>query len=206
MKGKFFAVVAALVLAGAFAIPASAQELTNDVIFLRLGYIPNYTVSYDISLPDTEFKGFAGMAEYNLNLNPVLIGFGLEYQRVVDDSESDDQIAHFLIPQVTAKFMTAGGFYLGAGLAGKYLVGYDFGSGVNTDKKIDLWVNGVLGYMATISDGVYLDVMARFGYNLTNTTFDEFEEGGAKYKIKADSAYDIAIYIGVGFKSFGTGL
>ena len=43
MKVKLFAVLAALLMACAIAIPASAQELTNDVIFLRVGYIPAYT-------------------------------------------------------------------------------------------------------------------------------------------------------------------
>ncbi|MBP7586137.1 MAG: hypothetical protein KBA61_18995 [Spirochaetes bacterium] len=214
MKVKLFAVLAALLMACAIAIPASAQELTNDVIFLRVGYIPAYTVSFDgeiagQSIDDSEFAGFAGMAEYNLNLNPVLIGFGIEYQRVVDDADeagADDSVASFLIPQVTAKFMTAGGFYIGAGLAGKYLIGYDFGEGVDTDKTIDLWLNGVIGYMATISEGIYLDVSGRFGLNLTNSTFDEIETTLGKTKYDASSAYDIAIYVGIGFKSFATGM
>jgi hypothetical protein len=210
MKVKFFAVLAALLMACAIAIPASAQELTNDVIFLRVGYIPTYVItSEESAYEDFEFAGFAAMGEYNLNLNPVLIGFGLEYQRVVDDADeagADDSVASFLIPQVTAKFMTAGGFYIGAGLAGKYLIGYDLGEGVDTDKTIDLWLNGVIGYMATISEGIYLDVSGRFGYNLTNSTFDEYEMGGTTYKWKADSAYDIAIYVGIGFKSFATGM
>jgi hypothetical protein len=210
MKSKMFAIAALVLLIGAVTVPAMSQELTNDVVVLRVGWIPSYTVSFDVeNSDDAEFTGFAGMAEYNLNVSPVLIGFGIEYQRVVDDAEDagdDDSIAGFLIPQVTAKFMAAGGFYIGAGLAGKYLINYDLGSGVETDKTIDLWVNGVIGYIAMISDGIYLDVMGRFGYNLTNNTWDELESSGYKLETKAKSAYDLAIYVGIGFKSFQTGL
>lgn len=209
MKSKMFAIAAALLLIGAVTVPAFSQELTNDVVVIRAGWIPAYTVGFEpADSEDAEFTGFGVMGEYNLNLNPVLIGFGLEYQRVVDEGENgaDDAIAGFLIPQVTAKFMAAGGFYIGAGVAGRYLINYDLGSGVETDKTIDLWLNGVIGYIAMISDGIYLDIMGRFGYNLTNSTWDEVESGGVTSKNKPDSAYDIAVYIGIGFKSFQTGL
>ncbi len=209
MKSKMFAIAAAVFMIGALVVPAMSQELTNDVVVLRAGWIPAYTVSFDIpNAEDSEFKGFAVMGEYNLNLNPVLLGFGLEYQRVVDEGEdgADDTVAGFLIPQVTAKFMAAGGFYIGAGVAGKYLISYDLGSGVETDKTIDLWLNGVIGYIAMISDGIYLDIMGRFGYNLTNQTWDELKVGNSTSEMKAKSAYDIAVYVGIGFKSFQTGL
>lgn len=210
MKVKFFAVLAALLMVGAVAIPASAQELTNDVIFLRVGYVPNYTVSFDTepAQDDAEFTGFAFIGEYNLNLSPVLIGFGLEWQRVVYEYEApstDELVAQFLIPQVTAKFMTAGGFYLGAGLAGRYNLSNDTGGQYNFKKEVDLWVNGVIGYIATLSDGIYLDLQGRFGYNLTNSQWDKYDVANAEDN-KADSAYDIAVYVGIGFKSFGTGL
>ncbi len=209
MKSKMFAIAAAVLMIGALVVPAMSQELTNDVVVLRAGWIPAYTVSFDIpNADDAEFKGFAVMGEYNLNLNPVLLGFGLEYQRVVEEGEEgeDDTVAGFLIPQVTAKFMAAGGFYIGVGVAGKYLINYDLGSGVETDKTIDLWLNGVIGYIAMISDGIYLDIMGRFGYNLTNATWDEVRAGGQTFDYKAKSAYDIAVYVGIGFKSFQTGL
>lgn len=208
MKSKMFAIAAAVLMIGALIVPAFSQELTNDVVVIRAGWIPSYTVGFEDGGEDGEFNGFAVMGEYNLNMNPVLIGFGLEYQRVVDEGEdgADDTVAGFLIPQVTAKFMAAGGFYIGAGVAGRYLINYDLGSGVETDKTIDLWLNGVIGYIAVISDGIYLDIMGRFGYNLTNTTWDEYTVGGVTYKSKADSAYDIAVYVGIGFKSFQTGL
>ncbi len=204
MKSKMFTIAVALLMMGALTAPAFSQELTNDVVVIRAGWIPAYTVSSDVEgSKDAEFSGFGIMGEYNLNMNPVLIGFGIEYQRVVDEGEdgADDTTAGFLIPQVTAKFMAAGGFYLGAGVAGKYLINYDLG-GAETNKTIDLWLNGVIGYIAMISDGIYLDIMGRFGYNLTNSTWEEIES----QKKNVDSAYDIAVYVGIGFKSFGTGL
>lgn len=209
MKSKMFAIAASFLMIGALVVPAFSQELTNDVVVLRAGWIPSYTVSFDLpNMNDSEFTGFAGMAEYNLNLSPMLIGFGVEYQRVVEEGDDgeDDSIAGFLIPQVTAKFMAAGGFYIGAGVAGRYLINYDLGSGVETDKTIDLWLNGVIGYIAMVSDGIYLDIMGRFGYNLTNTFMDEVKVDSTTVDLKAKSAYDLAIYVGIGFKSFQTGL
>jgi hypothetical protein len=87
MKSKLLLALAAFAMV--FGVTAGAQAqyaVTNDVIFVNLGYIPNYTASYDVSgADDLEFMGFAAMGEYNLNLGAVWIGFGLEYQYLVDD-------------------------------------------------------------------------------------------------------------------------
>lgn len=232
MKVKFFAVLAALLMVGAVAIPATAQELTNDVIFLRLGYVPMSVTSFDKGIKgdavDPNFKwdnlestGFAAVGEYNLNVSPVLIAFGIEYQRLtstgaVNDgsgvSDFSDVVNQFVIPQVTAKFLTAGGFYIGAGIAAKWMVAteaFSIGGGskdMKWDKAIDLWVNGVIGYIFPISDGIYMDVQGRFGYNVTGNQYSSLTEPNKSYDLSTKSAYDVAIYVGVGFKSFATGL
>jgi len=214
MKVKLFAVLAALFMVGAIAIPASAQDaVTNDVIFLRLGYIPNYTFSIEQDDPTQddsfEFTGFAGMGEYNLNLGNFWIAFGLEFQRIEEDVTGDDEplIAQFLIPQVTAKFVTGGGFYLGAGLAARYNLSNEIdGSTVEFDKEVDLWFNGVVGYFMPITEGVYFDIQGRLGFNLTNNQWESGKSDSGKIEFKTESAYDIAIYVGIGFRGLASGL
>ncbi len=212
MKAKFLSVFAALAMVFAFTLAAQAQyAVTDDVIFLKVGYIPNYTVSFnEADTPDLEFKGFGVAGEYNINFGMVWLGVGLEYQYVYDNKAfdtTDELTAQFILPQVNVKFVTAGGLYLGAGLAGKYLISNDFSnSDVDFDKKIDLWGNILLGYVMPIAEGVYFNVEGRFGYNFTNDQWKEYDSGGASNKIKMDSAYDFAIYVGIGFRALSTGL
>jgi hypothetical protein len=217
MKFKILAVIAAFTLVFAFAFNADAQEMTTDVVFIKLGYIPSYTVSFDDdwkedgvtttgSVDDLEASGFAIQGEYNLNLSPLWLGFGVEWQRLVEDQ--DDSVIQFLIPQVTAKFVTGAGFYIGAGLAGKYLIAYSYeGEGdVEPDKKIDLWLNGVIGFFMPIAEGVFFNVEGKFGYNLTNTQWESFTVDSKDYEYSPKSAYDISIYVGIGFRAFATGI
>lgn len=207
---KLLGVVAALVVFMGVSVAAQAQyAVTNDVIFVRLGYIPAYTVSFDEQdWDDLEFSGFAANGEYNVNMGQFWIGIGLEYQYVVDEDAQDgteDYTAQFLLPQVNAKFVTGGGLYIGAGFSGKYLISQDYGnSDYEAKKKIDLWGNIIIGFFTPITEGVYFDVEGRFGYNLTNNQFSEWEDSSDK--IGMDSAYDIAIYVGVGFRALSTGL
>ena len=42
-----FSVLAAFALVAAFSLRADAQYMTQDVIFVKAGYIPVYTVTYD---------------------------------------------------------------------------------------------------------------------------------------------------------------
>ncbi|MCX7679187.1 MAG: hypothetical protein N2316_08195, partial [Spirochaetes bacterium] len=60
----------------------------------------------------------------------------------------------------------------------------------------------IVGFIAMISDGIYLDIMGRFGYNLTNNTWGKADD----MEVDVDSAYDIAVYLGIGLKTFQTGL
>ncbi len=219
MKVKFFAVLAALLMLGAFAVPASAQyAVTDDVIFLRVGYSQQTVTSdrfeivggppADTNPDDFEWSGFSAQGEYNLNLNGILLGFGLEYSYMTEDE--GDYIAQYLTPQVSAKFITAGGFYIGAGLAGKYLMAQSFeGDWVDDlewDKKIDLWGNLMVGFIMPVSEYYYVDVQGRFGWNLTNQQFESAQGTylGTDYDIEVEtaSAYDIAIYM-FGFVASG---
>lgn len=219
MKVKILAVLAAFTMVFAFAFNTDAQEMTTDVVFIKLGYIPSYTVTFDDdvivdgatipgSVDDLEASGFAIQGEYNLNLSPLWLGFGVEYQRLLEDS--DDNVIQFLIPQVTAKFVTGAGFYIGAGLAGKYLISFsyegDLYDDVEPDKKIDLWLNGVIGFFMPIAEGVFLDVEGKFGYNLTNSQWESGTYDSSDVEFSPNSAYDISIYVGVGFRAFATGI
>ena len=219
MKIKILAVLAAFTLVFAFAFNADAQMMTTDVVFIKLGYIPSYTASFDDdwkidgvtqaeSADDREHSGFAIQGEYNLNLNPLWLGFGVEYQRLIEDK--DDDVIQFLIPQVTAKFVTGAGFYLGAGLAGKYLIAYSYEGDqpedIEADKKIDLWLNGVIGFFMPIAEGVFLDLEGKFGYNLTNSQWESWTADSSDVEFSPKSAYDISIYVGIGFRAFATGI
>jgi len=101
-------------------------------------------------------------------------------------------------------------------LSGKYLTGQssdpieDAGDDVEFDQTIDLWANGVIGFMTPIQEFVYLDIEGRFGYNLTNNQFAEAEfyesgSGTEKADFDIDSQYDLAIYVGVGYRVAATG-
>ncbi len=218
MKLKFFVVFIAMAMVFAFSYNADAQ-MTTDVILIRVGYIPMYTVTADEVVredgsvidddpDDMEHNGYALNGEYNLNMSPVWIGIGLEYQYTIED-ENDD-IAQFIMPQANVKFVTAAGFYVGAGLAGKYMMSYSYeGEGdedVDVDKEIDLWANGIVGIIMPIGEGLFFNLEGRFGYNLTNNQYENGSSDNMDYEIKTNSAYDIGIYAGIGFRAEYTGI
>jgi hypothetical protein len=200
MKSKFFVVLAALAMVFALSYSSQAQTLTSDIVFLKFGYVPVYSYEYDVSGSDPNtFNGVALMGEYNLNFNNFWIGFGLEWQYLMGSdlqgvSEDSDYTLQFLSPQLSFKFAALGGLYVGAGLTGKYLIASDGPSGFeDPDKKFDLWINGILGYYLPIGEAVFLDFEGKFGYNLTNQQFDQYAD--------VKSNYDIALYIGVGYRA-----
>ncbi len=191
MKMKITALLGGLTMLFALSTTAFAQtELTDDVVFVKLGYTKT-TVSYDGDVDDSDFGGLGVQGEYNINMNPMLVGIGIEYQYVTGDYDSTMQ---FLNPMVTAKFMTAGGFYAGAGLVGRYMLSFDDENDSEIDKKIDLWGQVTLGFMMPIDEGIYFDVEGKFGYNFTNNQFEE------------TNSYDLSVYAGIGFRAFSTGL
>ncbi|TAL37881.1 MAG: hypothetical protein EPN93_05270 [Spirochaetes bacterium] len=205
MKSKFFVILAALVAVFAFSYGASAQTLTTDIVFLKLGYVPVYTFEYDVAGSETyDWTGFAVAGEYNLNFDNFWLGFGLEWKRMQGDdfgstvTGEDKYINQFLSPQFSAKFAALGGLYVGAGVEGKYLISSKVpAGGEKADKKIDLWVDGILGYyMVSPWDGVFFDLEGRFGYNLTNNQFKDKDTGD---KIKSN--YDVTLYVGIGYRA-----
>jgi hypothetical protein len=229
---KLLGVVAALVVFMGVSVAAQAQYgVTGDVVFVRLGY-SNFTMqSNEVTGPtgavqdanpnDLEGNGFNVQGEYNLNLTNFLIGFGLEYTYMKAEiagtgGEADDEfVFHFLAPYVSAKFLTAGGFYIGAGVAGKYLMSQSYetsgGADYEYDKKFDLWANLMLGFIMPVAEYYYIDIQGRFGYNLTNNQFEsqDYRASGGQtntYKNDIDSQYDFAIYVGFGFRAVSTGL
>jgi hypothetical protein len=204
MKFRILSFIAGVAMIAALSGSANAQFMTQDLVFVKVGYIPTYTVSYDVEgADDSELSGFAIQGEYNLNFNKFWLGLGLEYQYMNDD---EGDVKHsFLLPMVSAKMAAVGGLYVGAGLSGKYLIAteeYEDGSEVN--KKIDLWANGILGYHMPVAEGIFLDLEGRFGWNLTNNQFSEFKYGGTTYDYDTKNAYDIAFYVGVGFRAPGS--
>ena len=208
MKFKKLAVLSAFFMIFAGAYSAKAQDITNDIVFLKGGWIPNYTVTFDeAGMKDTTADGFAIQGEYNLNFNGFWLGFGFEYQRVIDAGENgaDDTVMQFIQPMASAKITAVGGLYLGAGLSGKYLISLKPDDEPTPTKKIDLWANGILGYYMPITEGVYLDLEGRFGWNLTNNQFSKWEQNGNTSELKTKSAYDMAFYLGIGTNALGTG-
>lgn len=210
MKFKKLAVLSAffMIFAGSYSV--NAQDITEDIVFLKGGWIPNYTVIYEdeVKKDDVVAEGFAVQGEYNLNFDGFWLGFGFEYQRVVDAGKkgADDTVMQFIQPMASAKITAVGGLYLGAGLSGKYLISINKPDDEPIPtKKIDLWVNGVLGYYMPITEGVYLDLEGRFGWNLTNNQFSEEEQAGQTIDVKTKSAYDMAFYLGIGTHALGTG-
>lgn len=205
MKTKFFMVLIALAMVFSFSYGLQAQTLTSDIVFLKVGYVPVYSFKYDVPNSESlDFNGFGIQGEYNLNFNNFWIGFGLEWQRLTGSdfgpgvSNENDYVIQFLTPQVSAKFAAIGGLYVGAGLAGKYMIACDIpaGAGESPDKKIDLWVNGIIGYYMPIAEAVFLDLEGKFGYNLTNQQFADDTD--------VKSNYDIAVYVGIGYRAAGS--
>jgi hypothetical protein len=205
MKAKVFAIFAALAMVFAFSYSASADSLSTDIVFLKLGYVPVYTYEYDTSNSETfDWSGFAIAGEYNLNFNNFWLGFGLEWKRMQGSdfgsgiTGEDKFVAQFLSPQFSAKFAALGGLYVGAGVEGKYLISSKVPEGYEkADKKIDLWVDGILGYYTTTPwDGVFFDFEGKFGYNLTN---NQFKDKDSDTKIKSN--YDITLYVGIGYRA-----
>lgn len=225
MKTKLMLVFAMFCMVFAFSYNANAQYMTGDVVFLKLGWVPTYTVSFDKdedgeTKKDVESSGFAVQGEYNLNLDGILLGFGLEYERVETELGEDyDDLKinnSFITPMVSVKLATEGGFYIGAGLSGKYLIGTEKMEGtyagypfeMEFKKTIDLWANGILGYHVPVAEGIFLDLEGRFGWNLTNKQFDKIDltmNGTTEeLNIKAKNAYDIAFYVGIGTRARGS--
>lgn len=206
MKLKIMSVLAAFAMVAAFSLNADAQYMTQDVIFLKAGYIPVYNVSYDEEgddWPDLESRGFAIQGEYNLNFSGFWLGFGMEYQYTKVDLENSKNIANqFILPMASIKVAAVGGLYVGGGIAGKYLIATEKNEEYEAKKKVDLWANGILGYHTPIGEGLFLDLEGRFGWNLTNKQFSEYENVSETYKMK--NAYDIAFYAGIGFRALGS--
>ncbi len=207
MKFKYLAIAGAFLMIFTFANNAHAQYMTTmDLIFLKVGWIPTYIVTYDEDIDDTETTGFAVQGEYNLNFDGFWLGFGVEYQRVVDEGEegADDTTLQFIQPMVSAKLAAVGGLYLGAGVSGKYLFGYDPEEDYVPTKTIDLWANGILGYYFPVAEFAFITLEGRFGWNLTNNQFSELEVGNSTVDVKTKSAYDMAFYVGIGTRAPGT--
>lgn len=220
MKVKIFSILAAFIMIAAFSLSASAQYMTQDVIFIKAGYIPTYAVSFKesnlLGSPykpnDLEGSGFCAQGEYNLNFNGFWMGFGLEYQYIKIKGSTDQKDLYnnetkhsFILPMVSFKVAAVGGLYVGAGVAGKYLIATESDNAqTKASKKIDLWANGILGYHVPIGEGVFLDLEGRFGWNLTNKQFSEFKSGGSSYTFDPKNAYDIAFYAGIGFRAIGS--
>jgi hypothetical protein len=210
MKFRLLSLVLGLALFTVLTANAEAQYMTQDVIFLKLGYIPVSNVTFDAKgSEDVELKGFAVQGEYNMNFNGFWLGFGLEYQYMMQEVDNlagtKVDISHsFLMPEVSAKIATVGGLYVGGGVSGKYLIATEAVDQMEAVKKIDLWVNGILGYHMPIAEGFFLDLEGRFGWNLTNHQFSEVEFANSTFKTETKNAYDIGLYVGIGFRAPGS--
>jgi hypothetical protein len=210
MKFRIFSVLASLAMVATISFSAEAQYMTQDVVFVKAGYLPVYNVTFkekDGNKPDDlEFKGFAVQGEYNLNFNGFWMGFGLEYQYDRLNVENSKNLTYqFILPMASVKIAAVGGLYVGGGVAGKYLIANENqDNGAEVKKKIDLWVNGIIGYHVPIGEGVFFDLEGRFGWNLTNKQFSESTYLGETYKSYPKNAYDIAFYAGIGFRALGS--
>jgi hypothetical protein len=194
MKAKLFAITVILAVLCLFSANVNAQTLTSDIVFLKIGYVPIYSFEAKDALDNKktyDHHGFGFQGEYNLNFNNFWLGFGLEWQMLYY-SKDVDRTYQFLTPQVSAKFAALGGLYVGIGFAGKYLIASKEAG--DPTKKIDLWINAILGYYLPIGEAVFLDLEGKFGYNLTQ---QQFKENGAKII----SNYDIVFYVGVGYRA-----
>ncbi len=240
MKSKLLAVLVMALAAFAFTGIAQAQtEMTNDVIFIKAGYVPISNTTFDkgatrdgvsqptIAMGDLEGSGWALQGEYNLNFQSFWVGIGLEYQRIkVDDFEYTEGTTkakltshtnQFIMPMVSGKFVAGGGLYLGAGLGVKYMTGTQaWGDTTSSnkydkwEKKTDLWGHAIVGWFTPVAEGVYLDIEGRFGYNFTKNQYESFKDtdpaDSHNWKLTPKSAYDMAIYVGVGFRASASGI
>jgi hypothetical protein len=211
MKFRIFSVLAALAMVATISFSAEAQYMTQDVIFVKAGYIPVYNVTFKekegFKPEDEELKGFAVQGEYNLNFSGFWLGFGLEYQYDrLDIKDEKNTTYQFIMPMASIKIAAVGGLYVGGGVSGKYLIAADsFSDGSKYDKKIDLWANGIIGYHVPIGEGVFFDLEGRFGWNLTNKQFSSgVDATDNTVKLKPKNAYDIAFYAGIGFRALGS--
>lgn len=210
MRFKCLAFFAALMMVFALSYSANAQTLSTDLVFVKVGYIPVYTVDYKAEgIKDAEQSGFAVQGEYNLNFGTFWLGVGLEYERVKTEDFTDDEdvCSQFIMPMVSAKLAAMGGLYLGVGLSGKYLVAADdlgeVSPGVKMEftKEFDLWANAIVGFYMPIGEAVFLDLEGRFGYNLTNNQYSEVDVDGVTAEYDVNSTYDFAVYVGIGFRA-----
>lgn len=176
-----------------------AQEMTDDVAFLRVGYQWN-TLKPDVpNAEDFKLNGLGVEGEYNLNLGGMLLGFSLEYAYLSYTEEKAYDYG-FLTPMVALKLLAPGGFYIGPGISLRYLMSSYLPKEVEEpDSEVDLWVNGVAGFMTPVAEGIYLDIQARFGWNLTNNQFEDWFD-------KIDKAYNLAVYAGIGTRTRATGI
>ncbi|GAB4221312.1 MAG TPA: hypothetical protein PL059_12005 [Spirochaetota bacterium] len=236
-KGTQLVVIMAIVtVISFFAVPIAAEAPSGSFIIAHLGYVPIAATGYDFSAIDSEngwnpnfvvlehkSQGAALNIEYNFNTNPLLFSFGFEYQLLWDKFSVFQDIGggvyetiklktylnQYMMPSVTIKYLTASGFYMGTGIALKYLAvtekvkpdnGYDFS--LEFDKKLDFWSITIVGYIISINQGLYLDVQGRFGYNLTNNQFSSLKTnspgGDMKAYLMPRTMYDAAILVGVG--------
>ncbi len=210
------------------AAPLSAEAPSGNFAVVRLGYVPftnvvfgNGTGSTDSPWdPDSRPSGFVSRGpafniEYNINAAPVLIALGLEYRLLWtklsftegapgSKNTFDDGMQHFILPMVMAKYMTPGGTYVGVGLSGKLLVAAErlkpMSENVEYEQMFDYWGVAVVGYMAKIGDGLFIDLQGRFGYNLTNSQYTELKDKDTAETSFFDvkSSHDAAFYAGVG--------
>lgn len=194
MKSRCVLTLAACALLAALAPRSGAQTLTRDTVFLKAGYLPAYTYIFDVPDADPqEYHGFALQGEYNLNFDPVWIGIGVEWERLYWDEDVDFRY-DFIAPSATIKLVALGGLYLGAGVAGRYLINAEGPSPFfEPESYIDLWVNGVAGYFFPVAEAVFVDLGGRAGYNLTRRQFADAYD--------VENNYDIAFYLGVGFRA-----
>jgi hypothetical protein len=52
-----------------------------------------------------------------------------------------------------------------------------------------------------IGEGIFLDLEGRFGYNLTNNQFSEMKVNGVKGDTDNKSSFDLAFYVGIGYRA-----
>ena len=184
--------------------------------------------SPDSKINDIKTTGlsYAVQAEYNLIFGIFRLGLGIEYQRVsadkfaIEDAEFEKFYNNFLLPVLSIKFAVFEGLYTGAGISGKYLLSADSpmlkGSEDDPeqgkfDKKMDLWANYIIGYNLQMTESISVIFEGRFGYNITNKQYgkitrerpDGTELG--KYELSPKTAYDSAVYVGIGIKPSGMG-
>jgi hypothetical protein len=159
------------------------------------------TQSYNI-----ESKGGSFQAEYNINFETFLIGVGLEYSflraKMIPDtgSESEYFTNHFLSPAFNIKFATESGLYFGAGGSAKYLLNAQIVDSIEFERKFDLWVQAMFGYHMPVSQDLFLDFGTKLGYNITNQQYKIIKGRTNNSNYEGKTAYEITLYIGIGYK------